>query len=116
MHHVEVLDIQNSWPNRLISGDIFHLLALSQGLVVCQASVHLECISNLSSIPLASISLLALLELTLCKVENVMVEDLQRSCASALLIDLTESLNVESPNVEGLLLGERRIVDLVVDS
>jgi hypothetical protein len=115
VHHAKVFDIQDSRPGLLFRTTILHLIGFGQGVVVCKTPCNLEGVTDLAAIPLTSTPLITVVELESRKVKNPGVENLQWPFLFALLVDVAKPLNIELPYVEGLVLCQWRIVDLVVD-
>lgn len=114
VHHVEVLDIQDSRLGWLGQSKFRYLICIRHGVVVCEAPCHLEGVADLPPIPLTHTASIAVLELVIRKVKDLGVVNLQRPLLFALLADLAKPLDVELPYVDGLVLGQGRVVDLVV--
>jgi hypothetical protein len=69
----------------------------------------------LSTVPLTSTSLIAVIELVFRKLKNPGVDNFQWPFLFVLLVDAAKPPNIEPPDVKCLVFCQRRIVNFIVD-
>jgi len=117
-HQLEMLHIQLGPHGRLVGMALLELHVFLPGIVICQAGGDLEGIPDLPAVP-SALAFGVAHELAHGKGHDLLlvyVELLVTRREATLFFDGLEALDVHEPDVAGLHLGERGVVELEVDA